>query len=338
VCHTCAVAIDEIVQTHEDLIPRVRRCRRVGSGASTASAPGITAASPEYAEEVERQIKTLLGKVYRTVAAATLRCDFTHPARMARLQRFGFRFDETLDSTPILVAHRLTALYASLAFGFLAAKVTLKPLIHPWPGYPFILALSAAVPLMYVVAVLWAIFLKRSWGGTTRPRGEARPFIAYLLSGLLAAASNLPIALGLAILAHLVRGEGELKVLEALAKSMIWLLLSFSTAATTAFLIDDQPRALARRWGGRWSEGAVQGIVTAAVAYLVGSLLIETGLDVAERLQLLQLIPLAAAIGFTVGVFVPTWYRKPTRRHTRQANEGSRRRRPARRRPSLAVA
>ncbi|HEX7786557.1 MAG TPA: hypothetical protein VF653_10085, partial [Methylomirabilota bacterium] len=336
VCHTCAAAIDELVQAHEDLVPRVRRCLRTGTPAPTAS--GSTVVSPEYAEEVERQVKTLLGKVYRALAAATLRFDLTHRARTTRLAKFGFRFDETLDSVPILVAHRLTALYAALAFGFLAVKILLARLgIATWPGYRLTLALSAAIPLSYVVAVLWAIFLKRSWGGTTRPRGEPRPFIAYLLSGLLAAASNLPIALSLAVLAHHVRSDEELKVLDALAKSMVWLLLSFTTAATTAFLIDDQPRAIARRWGGRWSEAAVQGIVTGTIAYLVGSILIETGLDTAERLRLPQLIPIAGAIGFTVGFFVPTWYRKPARRQTRRASDGPRRRR-ARREPAMAVA
>ena|GEM_PF-4250177 len=338
VCHTCAVAIDELVQAHEDLVPRVRRCLRTRGLAPTVS--GSTVVSPEYSEEVERQVKTLLGKVYRALAAATLRFDLTHRARTTRLAKFGFRFDETLDSAPILVAHRLTALYAALAFGILAVKILLARLgLAPWPGYLFTLALCAAVPLSYVVAVLWAIFLKRSWGGTTRPRGEARPFIAYLLSGLLAAASNMPIALSLAVLAHHVQGEseGELKVLDALAKSMVWLLLSFTTAATTAFLIDDQRRAVARRWGGRWSEGAVQGIVTAVIAYLVGSILIETGLDSAERLRLPQLIPIAGAIGFTVGVFVPTWYRKPARRQTRRASDGLRRRR-ARRQPAAVAA
>ena len=137
--------------------------------------------------------------------------------------------------------------------------------------------------------------------------------------------------------AHHVRSDEELKVLDALAKSMVWLLLSFTTAATTAFLIDDQPRAIARRWGGRWSEAAVQGIVTGTIAYLVGSILIETGLDTAERLRLPQLIPIAGAIGFTVGFFVPTWYRKPARRQTRRASDGPRRRR-ARREPAMAVA
>ena len=81
----------------------------------------------------------------------------------------------------------------------------------------------------------------------------------------------------------------------------------------------------------------MQGILTAVIAYLVGSILIEAGLDTAQRLRLSQLIPLAGAIGFTVGVFVPTWYRKPTRQQTSRVNERIRRRR-ARRRPSLAVA
>jgi hypothetical protein len=341
VCHTCAVAIDEIVQAHEDLVPRVRRCLRVGGGTPTAVASGSSPASAEYAEEVERQVKTLLGKVYHALAAATLRCDLTHHARAARLAKLGFRFDDSLHSTPIVVAHRLTALYAGLAFGFFVVKVILGHLFPPTPGYAspgyrFILALSVAVPLTYVVAVLWAIFLKRSWGGTTRPRSEARPFIAYLLSGLLAAASNLPIALGLSVLAaHM---HGQLQLLEALAKSMVWLLLSFVTAATTAFLIDDQPRAFARRWVGRWSEGAVQGIVTAAIACLVGILVNDITPAAAEKIDLRQLIPVAGAIGFTVGVFVPTWYRKPVRRQPRRTNERVRRRRRVHRAPSLAVA
>lgn len=322
VCHTCAVSIDEIVQVHEDLVPRVRRCLRAGNAVPVAaSGSGTSGAFTDYVDEVERQVKTLLGKAYRTLAAATLRCELSHRGRMARLTKLGFRFEEALDSAPILVAHRLTALYAGLAVGFFAVKLTLAHgKVGQGPGYPLTVALAVAVPLTYVVAVLWAIFLKRSWGGVTRPRGEARPFDAYLLSGLLAAASNLPIALGLAVLSHHVHGSREaLNVLDALAKSMVWLLLSFTTAATTAFLIDDQPRALPRQRGGRWSEGAVQGVVTAAIAFLVGNILIDAGLDTAVNLKLHHLVPIAGAIGFTIGVFVPTWYRTPARRQTRQA-------------------
>ena len=334
VCDTCAVSVNEVVQLHEELVPRVRRCLRALSalrgGPGDAESRAILS---EYAGEVDRHVKTLLGKIYRAVAAATLRCELTHQDRIARLTKLGFRFDEGLSSAPFTVAHRLAALYAGLAAGFMTLKIALAHLgLGRWPGYPFTMALSAVVPLTYVVAVLWAIFLKRSWGGATRPRGEARPFLAYLLSGLLAAASNLPLALGLAFLHPLSTGD----VADALAKSLGWVLLSFTTASMTAFLIDDQPSSIARRWGGRWSEGAVQGAVIAAIALLVGRILQETELD--TKLVLAQLVPVAGAIGFAVGALVPTWYRTPARRSARRAGTGARRHRRARRPHRLGVA
>jgi hypothetical protein len=334
VCDTCAASMTEVIQLHEELVPRVRRCLRalgaVDGGPGNSEARGILS---EYAGEVERQVKALLSKVYRVVAAATLRAELTHRDRMARLSKLGFRFDQGIDSTPIPVAHRLAALYAALAAGFLIVQLAARAVgLGSWRGYPFTLALSVLVPLTYGVAVLWAIFLKRSWGGVTRPPGEARPFLAYLLSGLLAAASNLPIALGLAFLSPSSPGSMP----DALTKSLVWVLLSFATAATTAFLIDDRPRALPRRWGGRWSEGAVQGAVTVAVALLVGRILIETGLH--PTLRLGQLVPVAGAIGFTVGAFVPTWYRSPLARRARPAGDGGRRRRRGRRPRRLVVA
>jgi len=334
VCDTCAVAVDEIVQLHEELMPRVRRCLRALS--AMHGEPDDTesrAILSEYTGEVDRHVKTLLSKIYRAAAAATLRCELTHQDRMARLTKLGFRFDEGLSSAPFTVAHRLTAMYAGLAASFMTLKITLAQLgLARWPGYPFTMALSALVPLTYVVAVLWAIFLKRSWGGATRPRGEARPFLAYLLSGLLAAASNLPLALGLAFLHPMSTGD----VADALAKSLVWVLLSFTTASTTAFMIDDHPRSIARRWGGRWSEGVVQGAVTAAIAFLVGRILLETEFD--TRLVLAQLVPVAGAIGFAVGALVPTWYRTPAPRQARRAGAGARRRRRARRPYRLVVA
>ncbi len=335
-CETCATSIDEIVQLHEDLGPRVRRCLRALSGGHAE--PGDPEASgifSEYTGEVERQVKTLLGTIYRTVAAATLRCELTHQGRMARLAKLGFHFEEGLSTAPMTVGHRLGALYAGLVTGILVLKIAMK-YVKPawWTGYPHTMALSVLVPLIYVIAVLWAIFLKRSWGGTTRPRGEPRPFLAYLLSGLLAAASNLPIALGLAFLYHPPVDNGD--VTDALKKSLVWMLLSLTSAATTAFLIDDQPRSLARRFAGRWSEGAVQGIVTAMIAFLVGRVLFETGLD--THLTLPQLVPVAGAIGFALGVFVPTWYRTPAPRQARRAAESARRRRRVRRPHRLVVA
>jgi hypothetical protein len=309
-CESCVEKPDEIAQTYEDLLPRVRRClRALRAPASGSSESETRGAVSEYRAEVERQVRQFLGRLYRFISAATLQCELTQEDRAQRLSRLGFHFSQSWRPSPLLLAHRLAALFTAL-FVVLLSSFTIMISLDPDTrlGYPRAFGLSVMVPLTYVVAVFWAIFLKDRWAHITRRREGTRPHLSYLLAGLLAAVSNVRIGL----VWTSISGDSPGGVGLVLFKSLIWVMLSATTAVVTALLIDDQPRSWARRWGGRWSEGAVQSAATAAMAFVVYLML--KSYNAAPRSPVEMVVLLAAIIGFIIGALIPTWYREAPRR------------------------
>jgi hypothetical protein len=309
-CEGCADKPDEILQAYDELMPRVRRCLR----SIQALDPDTRdrqhgGALSEYQAEVERQVQTFLGRIYRFIAAATLHCELTQEDRSARLVGLGFQFRSPWRPSPLLLGHRLVALFTGL-FVVLLVILVVAPHVdrHMPANYSRALGLSIMVPLTYVVAVFWAIFLKDRLVRVTRPREGTRPFLSYLLAGLLAMASNAPISL---TWVHVV-GASTRNVKIDLIKSLVWLMLSFTTAFMTSLLIDDKPRSLPRRWLGRWSEGALQSAATAATAFLVFQVLEQRGYP--PRTPIEVMVPLAGLIGLIIGTLIPTWYREAPRR------------------------
>jgi hypothetical protein len=305
-CESCGDKPEAIVQSYDELLPRVRRCLR----ALRAQEPDARQAEDggpvaEYRAEVARQAVQLLGRVYHFISGATLHCELTQLERAERLTGLGFHFSEPWRPCPLLLGHRLVALFTML-FAVLLIGFSLRFHLDPNPtvGYMRVVGLSLMVPLTYVVAVFWAMFLKQRLAAISSRRAGTRPFMSYLLAAVLTALSNAPITLTWAMITG-----------GAVRRSLVWLMLGATTAFVTAFLIDDTPRSLPRRLAGRWSEGATQALVTAAIAFVAYHTLASLGH--APSSPLAMVMGLAGTVGFVIGSLIPTWYREAPRRRDR---------------------
>ena len=134
----------------------------------------------------------------------------------------------------------------------------------------------------------------------------------------MAAASSIIISIGFKTLIYL-KGDPHLGEAVQLAwvnfstRSYPFVLMAFSTAALTGYLIDLR---LPRHWPNalrRLANGAIQALGTAAAAGLVYFWL----QSIRQPPPLIMLLRSASVIGFAIGFIVPCWYWRGTGRRDR---------------------
>jgi hypothetical protein len=174
------------------------------------------------------------------------------------------------------------------------------------------------IAVIDVMAVACAVYPKRKWK-LARPGGDGlRPVAFYLVVGILAAVASRVLSL----LFALALDPG--KAWEQFGRSYPWLLMSFVTATTTAFLTDDRPGRLLTRARLRWAEALGQALVSLVGAVVVYYWLQSIQPPPAPGRQgppMLMILTLSTVIGFAIGYFVPTWYREAPYRADRRLGE-----------------
>jgi hypothetical protein len=203
----------------------------------------------------------------------------------------------------------------SVAFGAVGAEAS--------AGVKVVRALMVAA--FYSVAVACAVFPKERWHLARREPGQMRPVAFYVFAGLVAVVATQAAGFGFQCL--LARGlEGGFVRYRL---TYPWMLLTFATALTTGFLVDDV--AVKRR--ARITQ-ALEGLGGAAVLALSGLVaqawLADTfaqataqGLAIPTTYRvpsLASVVILSAAVGLIIGLLVPHWYRDAPRSRTERGS------------------
>lgn len=109
-----------------------------------------------------------------------------------------------------------------------------------------------------------------------------------------------------------------------------WALITFSTAVTTGVMIDNPRYEMFSRLQQRCLEGAIQGLAMLGVGYITYQWLAQlqqNSLSAALTCNLqyqpprLSMIVMAGMVGFVIGYFIPTWYRKHLEVKVAEANK-----------------
>jgi len=164
------------------------------------------------------------------------------------------------------------------------------------------------VAVIYGAAVVCALAPKLAWDYADVAELGSRPVWAYLLSGLTGVGCAIVVAV---MFKSLMLDGGFLAAVRDIRFSWPYYLLTFCVAVTLAFFCDN--------WGGRstreprWSRYA-EGLglaVLLSVTFLLARVMFKEipGLD-PNRIPELTYTAVMALIGFFLGAFVPSWYRR----------------------------
>jgi len=254
-----------------------------------------------YRSDFRDSAEALLTAICDFVSRGTLQCTLSGSARVETLRALGFvDVEEWADSK--FTFHQLTTIFIMLCCVLLFGMVIAS---HTARSFEEILVKVVMIATIYCVAIGCALFLKDRWEFAQRRPGGLRPTASYVLAGALAAVLGIGVSL---LFKWILFHFDTAKTLEDVSKSYPWTLLTFTTAAMTACQTDNGRTRL-----GRWQpllEACLQSAVMVAAAYVTYLWLRSTGYAFAQRPEFLwRILPLTAAIGFCIGLLVPSWYR-----------------------------
>ena len=168
--------------------------------------------------------------------------------------------------------------------------------------------LVALITTNYSLAVICAVVPKSHWRFAQRNERNERPVAFYLAAGFLAVLMGVPAGLGFRQLTY-----GDLSLaIDGLLSEYPWYLLTFVTAAITAFQLDnkDTDENGVRRSYLRWLEGAGQCLAMILVTlFVVGYALPGVAADPSKVPPLLGPVVINGSVALFIGLFVPSWYR-----------------------------
>ena len=274
-------------------------------------------------QEFRAQANALLGRIHEFVSRGVLQCELTDGSRARQLQRLGF---QAQFSRTRLTLNQLVALF----LGILVSSATVLALMDRSENMSMeaVLGRAALVASLYVVAVWFAVYPKRRWKLARVGRDGSRPVAFYFVAGALAGLASRFISLGFANYAQ------HETILHHLRTTYPWFLISFVTAATTAFHTDNRPTEKLTRLRLRWIEALSQGMATSAAAWV--AYYWTSTLPSHQEFPLSLVLAVPAAFGFAIGFFVPTWYREAP--HHAERRGGDRRQQDLGRSPERRVA
>jgi hypothetical protein len=179
---------------------------------------------------------------------------------------------------------------------------------------PVGLALTVAfiVALKQSIAAAFAVLPKQVWGFAIRRAGtDERPFLAYIVSGLLALTVLLPLSFVVYLVSSTLASHPTL----SFVSQCRWLLLPIVLATVLAYQCDDYAGEREPAW-----LSLAEGAGLAAAMALSGLLLVSWLQQDLARPSAAQhlstfLVPalLSAAMGARFGATIPRWYRRTLR-------------------------
>ena len=297
-------------QRHQALSATAKNCFYLRNEDGRGGTRKKHQAMVRYEEDFLEHVKQLRKDILEFIARGVLRSELTNRALESRLNSMGFRIN---CSDPAFSVNQLLLIFAVVCLTML-------------PGFIFFGSKAMSVEAMlirlglvgftYVVAVACAVLPKSNWKFAQVQPGKVRPIAFYVVAGLMSAAISFITSLTVqAIWMHNLQW--------ALQRSRLtypWLLVSFATAVMTAVMVDNPRFAKFSRRTQRCLEGLVQGAVMMGVTYLTCLWLnqrvevVFKGVDLRyleyQTPRALMTMVMGAAVGFVIGFFIPTWYRR----------------------------
>jgi hypothetical protein len=199
----------------------------------------------------------------------------------------------------------------------------MRRFIDPLP-LPQNLRILVTVPIVYAIAIVAAIYPKSVWPFAARQPGGERPFAAYAVSGVIAAAASFVVSLvfrfvfdktGNIFQALSTPGSFE----EAWTTTLVrwpWLLMTFFITVAVAWTADNvEPADSSGRLRLRALEAGSLAIALGLVQWSVLQLLAGGSPESAARLAEAapRIVGTAIAVGACIGWLVPTMHRSRNR-------------------------
>jgi hypothetical protein len=180
------------------------------------------------------------------------------------------------------------------------------------------------VPIVYTIAIVAAIYPKSVWPFATRLPSGGRPFAAYAVSGVIAAAASFVVSL---VFRFVFDKSGNIfqslstpgAFQEAWTTTLDrwpWLVMTFFITVAVAWTADDrEPVDHAGRLRLRAIEAASMAVALGLVQWSVLQLLAGASPEMAERLSEAapRMVGTAMAVGACIGWLVPTMHRSRNR-------------------------
>jgi hypothetical protein len=271
-----------------------------------------------YQEDFSEHVTHLRKDIFEFIARGALRVELTTHALESRLNSMGFKIrwrDPPFSLNQLLLLFGVVCIIMMSGFVLFGGAFTEGK-------FEQTLVRAIMISVIYSVAVACAVLPKTKWDFARNQAGQVRPVGFYLVAGLMSAGISYVTSMFFnVVLLHRLDWVWQRSLL-----TYPWLLVSFATALITAIMVDNPHfDRMSQKWQ-RCLEGLVQGAVMLAVTSVTYVWLSERlndfkGIDLRYLKypgpRLIPIIVMGAVIGFVIGFFIPTWYR----RHQKQSTE-----------------
>lgn len=283
----------------DQLLPAARQLLAGSTDPGSDGGDGgrLGALAREYRLLVIEQIEDLHRRACELVSRGILDCRMTHSSRVQQIRQLGFRFDGR--SGPVSV-DQLVAIFLLVAGTYSIISTLTAVATDGDVGRA--LTLSLLIGFVYLGAVCCAVYPRSWWLRNRFSAPGVRPWSLYLFAGAMASA----VAGSLVFVMQWLRQLDLAAAMSEMPQRLPWLLLAFGTAFMLSLQIDNVPSPEVRPVRWQTIEALVQSCASVLFAALVVSLFQAWG----EHARAMRILGVSLGIGFMLGWFVPSWYRR----------------------------
>jgi hypothetical protein len=300
--NTFAQDLNRLKERHGQLVKKASAgfslAREVAAQSTDTKTEALARA---FVSEFKEQAEQLLKDLCDYISRAVLHTRASQSARVAELRSLGFSYEGD-DPEAKMSFNDMSALFVLLAAILLFGMVVAGQQARSMGELIFRVIMISTI---YCVAVSCALYPKDRWPLAARGANGERPTAFYLLAGAMAAVFGMAISV---VFKLVLFGFDIDRVVSNLGMSYPWMLLTFTVAASTAFMLDN-PRGAHPRL-----QAVVEGLAEAAIVALAGWLtwrwLGSIGHPFGHKALFPYTLPMMAVNGLLIGLLVPSWYRR----------------------------
>jgi hypothetical protein len=279
---------------------------------------GDSSLADPFRRKLRRDIDELHQAVCDFASGGVLHAQWGPRGRHAALAVLGFVGLERPRNT--LGSHEVVLVGGLIFFAMMFITLVTRRFIDPAPLGAG-LRVTVMVTLIYVIAIVVAIYPKAVWPFADIRAAGRRPVAAYAASGLVAAGAAFAVSLLFRYvldepgnLLHMLSTPGRFSTtLFATLERWPWLLMTLFATIAIAWAADDHLLATTPvpRWL-RYAEAAGMAIVFALLQWMVVELMVSGATQARHdewMRRLPQMVFTSLAIGVCIGYLVPHLYR-----------------------------